>query len=238
VLAVYGKTPDVRRRATETLRGRDSDDYLPILVNLLSDPLEYEVRPVGGPGSPGILYVQGQRFNVRRFYDTPAPFVRFQRGDTIAYDENGLPVLYRPMATLGSPVISERGTPKPGMPKKVLETDIAVRFSMSDMLAESQRATTAAQLQLQADVAGIEDLNRARRTFNELVMNVAKEASGKDLGTEPKQWRDALAGKGLSRTRPESPTRKPTFDELVPLAYLPRFGELSMVSLPRIVMDT
>src|SRR4051794_10678844 len=52
VLAVYGKTPDIRRRATETLRGRNPDEYLAILVNLLADPLKYEVRPVGGPGSP------------------------------------------------------------------------------------------------------------------------------------------------------------------------------------------
>jgi hypothetical protein len=235
VLAVYGKTPDVRRRATETLRGRRSDDYLPILVNLLSDPLEYEVRPVRGPGSPGILYVQGQRFNVRRFYDAPTPSLRFQSGDSVSFDENGLPVVYRPFARVDSKIISKTGTLKTGMTATVVERDAAMRFSMADMLAEAQRAAVSSQLQLQADVAEIEALNRARTSFNEHVLDVATQASGKDFGKEPKQWRDALAGKGLYQRKPENPPRKPTFDELVPLAYLPRFGELSMVNVSRIV---
>src|SRR5262249_48221386 len=60
-LAVYGKTPEVRRRATETLRARPDHEYLDILMSLMSDPIRYEVRPVGGPGSPGILLVEGER---------------------------------------------------------------------------------------------------------------------------------------------------------------------------------
>ncbi len=39
----------------------------------MSDPLKYEVKPVGGPGSPGVLFVEGQQFNVNRFYAPPAP---------------------------------------------------------------------------------------------------------------------------------------------------------------------
>ena len=236
VLAVYGKTPDVRRRATETLRGRNTEDYLPILVNLLSDPLEYEVRPVGGPGSPGVLYVQGQQYNVRRFYNAPMPFVAYQRGDVIGYDQNGLPAIFRPLHTVASGVVSRTGTKKTGTTTTNLDLDAGVRFTMTDLLVEAQRETMAAQLQLQADVAGIEAMNQARTTFNENVLNVARNASGKDFGKEPKQWREALAGKGLyQKTQENAPRTKPTFDQLVPLAYLPRFGELTMVNVTRIV---
>ena len=38
----------------------------------LRDPIKYEVRPVGGPGSPGVLFVEGEQYDVRRTYGTPA----------------------------------------------------------------------------------------------------------------------------------------------------------------------
>ncbi len=235
VLAVYGKTPEVRRTATETLRARDSGDYLPLLVNLLTDPLKYEVRPVGGPGSPGILYVEGERFNLRRFYAAPVPYLRLQQGDVISYDEHGLPAVIRPFALASSRVIHETGTKKTGTTQTLLDFDLAARISMSDMLIEAQKGAMTAQLQLQADMARIEALNNARRAFNTLVLNVAKDAGGKDLGKEPKDWRDALAPQGRYRKNPQKAPRKPTIDELVPLAYLPRFGELTMINLQRIV---
>lgn len=95
-LAVYGASEDVRRRATETLRGRDSAEFAGTLIGLLIDPLKYEVRPVGGPGSPGILLVEGERYNVRRYYaPPPPPTYVLQMGDTISYDAYGFPVITR-----------------------------------------------------------------------------------------------------------------------------------------------
>ena len=72
LLAVYGKSPTVRQTATEMLRGRRAEDFLDILVSLMIDVFKYEVRSVGGPGSPGVLFVEGQKFNVSRFYAPPA----------------------------------------------------------------------------------------------------------------------------------------------------------------------
>src|SRR5262249_6832188 len=40
MLSVYGRTPEVRRRAAEILRRRPADDYLGLLVGLLVDPLK------------------------------------------------------------------------------------------------------------------------------------------------------------------------------------------------------
>ncbi len=96
MLAVYGQTPEVRRRATELLRGRPSQDYLELLVDLMVDPFKYEVKPVGGPGSPGILFVEGEKFNVARFYaPPPPPNVVPQPGDIITYDRFGTPGILR-----------------------------------------------------------------------------------------------------------------------------------------------
>lgn len=95
-LAVRGETDEVRRAAVETLRRRDPRDYLSLLIAQLRDPVKYEVRPVGGPGSPGALFVQGEQFNVRRLYDAPAmPNIPIYPGEPIFFDHMGLPVITR-----------------------------------------------------------------------------------------------------------------------------------------------
>jgi hypothetical protein len=95
-LAVFDPAAEIRRRATETLKQRDPREYGGMLVALLRDPIEYEVRPVGGPGSPGALFVAGQRYNVQRLYAPPAmPGIAVTPSDQITYDVNGLPVIVR-----------------------------------------------------------------------------------------------------------------------------------------------
>jgi len=94
-LAVFGASPEVRRAAAETLTRRDRRDYLDLLIGALRDPIRYEVRPVGGPGSPGALFVHGKRFNVQRLYaPPPVPAFPLPANASLAYDPNtGLPVI-------------------------------------------------------------------------------------------------------------------------------------------------
>jgi hypothetical protein len=96
MLAVFSDAPEVRRRATETLRHRDTREFLGGLIPLQRKRVKYEVRPVGGPGSPGVLFVQGERFNVARLYaPPPMPYIRLFPGEPITYDAYGLPVISR-----------------------------------------------------------------------------------------------------------------------------------------------
>jgi hypothetical protein len=231
LLAVYGRTPEVRRRATETLRGRPPEEYLGLLVGLMKDPLRYEVRPVGGPGSPGVLFVEGERFNVRRFYAPPPLNIPFRPGDTISFDAFGMPVITHP---LGLP-LGKRGVP--GSKSLVYETDRSVSYSVTQGMIEAQKGALAAQGQLEGDVAQVEAINDSRNTFNELVMDVAKAASGRDLGKTPKDWRVALAGDGKYGKRPSKTPPKPTLDALIPLAYNPALiGQIGFVT--RVVVDS
>jgi hypothetical protein len=97
-LAVFGKSDDVRRAATETLRRRDAREYADILIALLRDPIKYEVKPVAGPGSQGVLDVKGSKANVKRLYSPPsAPIVAVWPNDQVQYDANGLPVVMHPL---------------------------------------------------------------------------------------------------------------------------------------------
>jgi tetratricopeptide (TPR) repeat protein len=68
VLAVFSPIAGGRRRATETLTRRDPRDVVGRLIGLIHKPYKYQVRHVNGPGSPGELFVEGERFNVQRFY--------------------------------------------------------------------------------------------------------------------------------------------------------------------------
>jgi hypothetical protein len=72
LLAVFGKSAPVRQAAIGTLRQRDPLEFVDVLIALLRDPLKYEVRPVGVPGSPGALFVEGKRYNVQQVYAPPS----------------------------------------------------------------------------------------------------------------------------------------------------------------------
>ena len=96
MLAVFSDSPEVRRAATETLRNRDNRDFLGTLIPLLRKRVKYEIRPVGGPGSPGVLFVEGEQFNVRRLYaPPPMPNIPLYFGENVTYDQYGLPVISR-----------------------------------------------------------------------------------------------------------------------------------------------
>ena len=117
MLAVYGRTPKVRGRATETLRLRPPGDFVDLLVGLMVDPISFEVRPVGGPGSPGVLFVEGECFNSARFYaPPPPPNVSVGPGDVVTYDASGMPVIVHRIgavagasSTVGVPGFEEPG---------------------------------------------------------------------------------------------------------------------------------
>jgi hypothetical protein len=109
-LALTDKSDEVRRRATETLRRRDPREYADLLITALRDKIKYEVKKVGGPGSTGVLYVEGKEVNLRRLYSPPAPQVAVLPGDTLATDANGLPVLvHHNYQTIPSPYFNPFG---------------------------------------------------------------------------------------------------------------------------------
>jgi len=103
-LAIFSPRPAVRSRATETLTRRDPRDVIGRLIGMIHKPFKYQVRPVKGPGSPGELFVEGERFNIQRFYenqrfDLMVDFGRFYT-PSVAFDPfSGRNIM---MATLGS----------------------------------------------------------------------------------------------------------------------------------------
>ncbi len=230
VLAVYGANAEVRARATQTLRQRDSDDYLGLLTGLLTDILKYEIRAVGGPDSPGVLFVESEKYSVRRFYAPPLPpEFNVRPGDLVSFDEQGLPFVTRPVADLATRDAGGfqiKGVGRAEVAESITEF---VRFGSGDIILQSQIGTRNANEQLRSDERDIQAFNRMRRDFNEHVLDVARDASGEDFGKDPDVWRLHAARKlGASEPDPKKPT-KPIYDLVVPLASLPFMGESILV---------
>ncbi len=95
VLAIYGPTAGSRAAAVETLRRRDPREFASLWIDLIRKPLKYEVRPVGGPGSPGALFVEGEQFNRQRIYAPPSLNLAIRPGDTFGTGADGLPTIFR-----------------------------------------------------------------------------------------------------------------------------------------------
>ena len=106
-LAVFARSSDIRRVSLETLRQRDPRDFVDFWISLIRVQTQYWVQPVGGPGSPGVLAISGQKANTQRIYrPLNYPKVGNYPGSSINYDANGLPVI-----TIDQGVYLDRGNP-------------------------------------------------------------------------------------------------------------------------------
>jgi hypothetical protein len=86
VLAVFSPASPVRQRAIETLKMRDPRDVVGRLIGLVQKPYKYQVRHVNGLGSPGELFVEGERFNIQRFYYNLTPTFMLGQGRLFSPD--------------------------------------------------------------------------------------------------------------------------------------------------------
>jgi hypothetical protein len=67
-LALFSPSPSVRGRAIEAAVRRDPRDYLDAILAMIRKPFSYKVQSVSGPGSEGVLFVEGERYNLQRLY--------------------------------------------------------------------------------------------------------------------------------------------------------------------------
>jgi hypothetical protein len=246
-LAIYGKNEVVRRAAIATLMRRPHDETLMTWIGLLAEPARYEVRQVAGPGSPGMLFVEGQRFIVRRFYTPPS--VR-QTEDLFVNPQMSRPVLplqfnsTPPGPPPGSRCVGNVGntdlyvfdyhwalpkpvktTPDPTVPYQRFEqSELQAKVIVDFELAEALKMAGGAQSQLERDVAVVEAANATVRETNARLAEALRRVSGEDFGTDREAWLKWWMGRrGYNYIPPEKRPR-PTVDVQVPLPYMPSSG--------------
>lgn len=176
-LSVYGATPEIQRRAVETLRSRDPIDYVDNLVALLATPMQYQImpaRPGSAPGTLGRLVIDGVSTRLERSYigiDPNLPGMKpdfsLRRGDYITFDQDGFPMIRRLDGRIHSP------------------RQVAQQY---------QNAALAVQARIKQDIAAIEAQNAARRDFNAIVFRALRDATRQNIPDDAKAWTDWLAG--------------------------------------------
>jgi hypothetical protein len=257
VLSGLSPTPKVRKIASETLRKRDPRDFIGLLIALLRDPIKYDVRPVGGVGSPGVLLVEGKQFNLRRFYGPPDPLPRnvplrlfdpaqpfdpFSLRNLLAANgiplTNSAPLPQQAIRTIAArpedfpAIVAELRERQPGARTNALNTVINTVTAQQDrqvarFLGEVQQATAVAQQQLATDLSAIETSNAQIRRTNRLTLSVLHLVTGLYLGEESASWSRWWTDQQGYAYRTPDPTPKPTYDEVVPFPYVPTYARIS-----------
>jgi hypothetical protein len=223
ILAVFAPSATVRGRATETLRGRDPDEYAPGLISLIRRPLRYEIRPIEGPGSTGTLFVEGERADLRRNYSTPPPEMKEFWGP--------LPWMF-PLNPYGNYMVDVYLQDASKSPVALLAAQMVTQAVWQANQFEAARAAAASREQMASDVAAIESLNTLVRESNERITLILRTAVGTAGGkSSPARddreawtaWLETSRGRSSNPARRGGSRPKPVVDEFVPLNYVPTF---------------
>ena len=98
LLSLFSSSVEIRRSSIEILRRRDPREFAALLVGMIRDKVKYKVNPVHGPGSPGVLTVEGDAADTQRRYSPPpSPTYIPAINDTVFPDASGQPVIFHPL---------------------------------------------------------------------------------------------------------------------------------------------
>ncbi len=210
-LAIRGHSPEVRRVAVETLVPRDARDFIAVLTRLVQTPWRYEVRALTGPTSPGELFVEGERFNVRKIYNPPP--LGALSGSLLA------------QANLTRTTLANQPAPEATRRLTRLATE-ATRQISTPASRDRETVTGDGQLarrRLVEDVRELETANATIRANNDRILPVLTRITRQNFGENREAWErwqtDQAGYASLS-----SSADKPTIieiDQLTEQSYLP-----------------
>jgi tetratricopeptide (TPR) repeat protein len=212
-LAIFCPRTEVRNRAFDRLLSRDLREIMTRLIGLIKKPFKYQVRPVNGPGSTGVLFVEGEKFNVERVYRS-MPIDPSLFPQVAANSRPNTPLMVENQ--LGMPANAG------GDPFDYLAAQVASAASSSrelrdgiNRLQQVRQANQAVAQTLAQDVQSIEAINDQINTLNARLLPIVESASGQKLGAEPEKWKSWWTDKLGYAFQASQPTTKPTFTDLV-----------------------
>ena len=224
-LAIFSPREDVERRASTILAHRDLRDILTRLISMIRKPFKYQVKPVAGPGSMGVLFVEGEKFNVQRVYRSMSIDPSFMpAGAQAALDElNALnlndaagatPLTRQLQATSPTNLVTD---PLGYLAAQVISSGSSLRDIGRSMiqLRRVAEANLTLQQRFAQDVQTLEAINQQIAQINERVLPIIETASGQKLGLEPDQWKSWWSDQLGYAFQTSQPPIKPTYTEFV-----------------------
>jgi tetratricopeptide (TPR) repeat protein len=241
VLAVFNPSAEVRSRAAESLSRRDPRDVVGRLIELIKKPFKYRYTPPGGPGTTGELFVEGERFNIDRFYRNnpvnPEWIPRRLYAASVPFDPYSVQnmmlatVASAPQSfAVSSPTLSANSGHIHGSvgPLASQAMDPATNpffwfqvqaAERDQMIARALETIQQDQLNLEArmarDIQMIESTNACIKLVNSRALPLLKLLSGKDIDAEPDKWKGWWTDQLGYVYQAASPTAKPTFTDFV-----------------------
>jgi hypothetical protein len=243
-LAVYNVSGKVRGRAAETLTRRDPRDVVDRLIGIVRKPFKYQVRRGNGPGSPGELFVEGERFNVRRLYTmTPidpsriparifspdVPFDPFSSSNlmmaagvipaaTAGVGSTGQPNggnMQGPSAGTTNPMGMWSPNPVNGVAGGSMVLAAQRDIQIANAMQNVRQRQQALEQRLASDVQAIDNINTQIRMLNDRALPLLKALTSVDLGIEPEKWKAWWVDQLGYAYQSNSPDTKPTFTDMV-----------------------
>lgn len=240
-LAIASPFPEVRGSAAELLRRRDPREFLGSLVDLIRKPFRYQVKRLENSNSRGTLFVEGEQFNLQRFYGvvdnlrpdrvprrmftSDVPLQTGLAADLLATAWGG-----NPLVSITTPGAVGSAVQAPGVPAPDAGT-LLMRSAYAEAVRQDQRVASyqawvqsrarIAQQSLERDQAVVEGVNQQIRDVNDRVLPVVVPVSGRDFGEDAdawKTWWNDQIGYAYKSTTPEE---KPTYYDFVAVPTTP-----------------
>ena len=175
VLAIDKQSPTVSDHARRALAQRDPREVIGWLVSLIHKPYIYQLEQQDGPGTPSLLKVDGERFDLQRFYQPPDVDLRLIPAMTYAY---GAQSTGANIGLAGSP-----GS---------LQQTMAGTFRGAVMLIEpterSQQSAAITQTQIESDVRALEEANALINQTNDRALPILESLTNQNFGVDPAKW--------------------------------------------------
>ena len=244
-LAVFGKSEPARRAATETLRGRDARDYADYLIGFLQDRIKYEITPVAGPGSSGVLHIEGKQANLDRIYAPPVP--QLQPGDQVELDRRHGLVVRRDVGLVTAPWIylsdyhwGESPAADAAVLASLQEKDATpitrfqftltgqATFSVARIEEEARNGAKHAQQQLTGDARVLERRNGEIDRFNDRFAAILRAGTGQAAALDREGWTRWWVDLVGYRYASTDSGNKATIIEQVPIPYQPQFQPIDI----------
>jgi Pretoxin HINT domain len=175
-LAIKRPSPAIRDQARRALARRDPRDIIGWLVTVIHKPYQYELTQDQGPGTPALLKVNGERFDLERFYEPPPLDLRL------------VPVLnFTSGMQQASANVGHTGSARSA--GQMLTSAFPGTSYFPESSVRSQQVAALTQRRIEDDVRDLEERNAEINQTNERALPLLESLTNQNFGVDPEQWK-------------------------------------------------